>query len=200
MSWVPDSLYIVASSQQALHKSTNTVSVSNAPPHRFTFLNGAPRTETHSDRMYIILVLPSQVLATYDHLGDAILCAPGMPHEVERCLVDGQMLKVYKNLWPSLRTFWIEAATQFGDRTYVVYENQRFSYDAILQKSLIAAAVFKGVYNIHKGDRVTICSRNLPEYLIAFWACHLLGAVSVLVNAYVSFPLLPRHPTPTSSL
>lgn len=106
-----------------------------------------------------------------------------MPHEVERRLVDGHMQKVYKNLWPSLRNFWLEAVTQYAERTYVVYESQRISYQSLLQQSLIAAAVYRDVYDIRKGDRVTICSRNLPEYLAAFWACHLLGAVSVLVNA-----------------
>jgi hypothetical protein len=53
-----------------------------------------------------------------------------------------------------------------------------------------------------QGDRVAICSRNYPEYLVAFWACRkfwvydaqfgalpqpqlldLIGAVSVLANA-----------------
>ncbi|KAK7695997.1 hypothetical protein QCA50_000637 [Cerrena zonata] len=122
---------------------------------------------------------------------DTILCAPGMPHEVECRLVEGYMQKVYKNLWPSLRNFWLEAATQYAERTYVVYEDKRLSYENLLRQSLSAAAVFKDVYNIRKGDRVSICSRNLPEYLIAFWACHLLGAVSVLVNAWLpSEPLL----------
>lgn len=52
----------------------------------------------------------------------------------------------------------------------------------------------------NQGDRVAICSRNYLEYLVLFWACRkfpplvlpylnvlsdLIGAVSVLVNAWV---------------
>ena len=43
------------------------------------------------------------------------------------------------------------------------------------------------VYGVKKGDRIAICARNLPEYIFAFWACHLVGAISVLVNACVVY-------------
>ncbi|CAL1700983.1 unnamed protein product [Somion occarium] len=122
---------------------------------------------------------------------DAILCAPGMPHELETRLVDGRIQRVYKNLWPSLRAFWLHSAEQYAAQTYIVYENERVTYRSLLEQSLLAASVYKDVYNIRKGDRVAICSRNLPAYLAAFWACHLIGAVSVLVNAWLPFePLL----------
>ncbi|KAI0080886.1 long-chain-fatty-acid-CoA ligase [Panus rudis PR-1116 ss-1] len=120
---------------------------------------------------------------------DAILCAPDMPYEMESRLVDGLMQRVYKNLWPSLRDFWLQSASQYRDQVYIVYGSERHTYGAVLQRSLRAAAVFRDVYQIRKGDRVAICSRNLPEYLTAFWACQLLGAVAVLVNAWL--PLEP---------
>ncbi|KAK0501759.1 hypothetical protein EDD18DRAFT_1307189 [Armillaria luteobubalina] len=48
------------------------------------------------------------------------------------------------------------------------------------------------VYGVRKGDRGTICSHNCPNYLVVFWACHLLGAVTALVN--ILLPLDPlRH-------
>ncbi|KAI0347210.1 acetyl-CoA synthetase-like protein [Trametopsis cervina] len=122
---------------------------------------------------------------------DAILCGKGMPHEMETCVIDGRVLRVYKNLWPSLRTFWLESSTQNKDSTYVVYENQRMTYGTALERSLKAAIVFERDYSIQKGDRVAICSRNLPEYLVAWWGCHLIGAVPVLVNAWLpSDPLV----------
>lgn len=116
-------------------------------------------------------------------IGDAILCGPGMPHEMEKRVIEGRVQRVYKNLWPSLRDFWRWAATEYKDATYVVYETERHSFGDIYQQSLHAAAVFRSAYHIVKGDRVAICSRNVPEYLAAWWACHLLGAVAVLVNA-----------------
>ncbi|TCD70810.1 hypothetical protein EIP91_001500 [Steccherinum ochraceum] len=44
-------------------------------------------------------------------------------------------------------------------------------------------------YNIQKGDRIVICSANIPQYLVAFWACQLIGAIPVLVNIW-----LPEKP------
>jgi len=40
------------------------------------------------------------------------------------------------------------------------------------------------------GDRVAICSRNYPEYLVAFWASQLIGAVSTFVNAWATLDVV----------
>ncbi|KIL66207.1 hypothetical protein M378DRAFT_10208 [Amanita muscaria Koide BX008] len=124
---------------------------------------------------------------------DAILCAPGAIHEVETRLVSGRLLRVYKNLWPTLRDFWLAAVQQYSQKTYIVFEEQRFTYQDVHDQATKLACIFKHKYNIHKafppGDRVAVCSKNCPEYLIAFWACHLIGAISVLVNAWL--PLEP---------
>ncbi|KAA1466482.1 acetyl-CoA synthetase-like protein [Dentipellis sp. KUC8613] len=120
----------------------------------------------------------------------AILCAPGQIHEYETRLIEGRLQRVYKNLWPSLRDFWLWVADQYKDLTYVVFEQQRITYSQAFERSLKVAAMFKTVYGVQKGDRVIICSRNYPDYIVAFWACHLIGAVAVLVNAW-----LPLEPT-----
>ena len=106
-----------------------------------------------------------------------------MLHEMETREVDGRVQRVYKNLWPSLRSFWLWAAAEYGDKTYIVYGDQRPTYNDMLQRSSRAAAIFESRFGIRKGDRVAICARNIPEYLEAYWACHLLGAIAVLVNA-----------------
>ncbi|KAL0955924.1 hypothetical protein HGRIS_002116 [Hohenbuehelia grisea] len=120
---------------------------------------------------------------------DAVLCAPGNPHEIETSLVGGRLYRVYKHLWPSLRDFWLWAASEYSNRTYIVFQDQRLTYRDVFDRSVKAASLFRTYYGIQKGDRVGICSRNCPDYITAFWACHLLGAVSVLVNAWL--PLDP---------
>ncbi|KAF4563305.1 hypothetical protein EYR36_003746 [Pleurotus pulmonarius] len=120
---------------------------------------------------------------------DAIICAAGNPHEMETSLVNGRLYRVYKNLWPSLREFWIHCATAYSKNTYIVFEGNRYTYEYIFNRSMKAAHLLSKEYGIQKGDRVGICSRNCPDYLVAFWACHLLGAVSVLANAWL--PLDP---------
>ncbi|KDR83762.1 hypothetical protein GALMADRAFT_236121 [Galerina marginata CBS 339.88] len=113
-----------------------------------------------------------------------ILMAPGQMHQVETRVVDGQLQRVYKNLWPSLRVFWLWAAQENKDVVYAVFENRRYTFAQVFERSLKAASIFYDVYGIRKGDRVAICARNFPEVLVAFWACHLLGAVSALLNAW----------------
>lgn len=116
-----------------------------------------------------------------------LLRAPGCVHEVETTLVDGRLYRVYKNLWPSLRDFWLSAVSQYSTDIYIVYEDQRLTYDQVHNRIIQVAASFHQLYGIKKGDSVGICSRNCPDYLVAFWACHLIGAVSVLVNAARQF-------------
>ncbi|PPQ63866.1 hypothetical protein CVT24_009492 [Panaeolus cyanescens] len=123
-------------------------------------------------------------LIDFDFTVDEIICAPGQMHELETVLIDGLVQRVYKNLWPSLRVFWLWAANEHKDLPYIVFEKQRLTFSQVFAQSLKAAAVFYDVYGVRKGDRVVICSRNYPSFLVAFWACHLIGAVSALANAW----------------
>jgi len=92
-----------------------------------------------------------------------------------------------------LRDLWLWVSHEYRDRIYVVFDQQqdisgqnfKLSYCKASERVLEAASVFRDLYGIQKGDRVGICSRNFPDYLVAFWACDMIGAVSVLVNAYV---------------
>ncbi|KAK0200225.1 hypothetical protein DFS33DRAFT_1456544 [Desarmillaria ectypa] len=123
---------------------------------------------------------------------DRILTGPGSLLEVETRLIDGKVLKVWKNLWPSLRDLFLHSTKEHADKIYIVYEKERHTFQEILEKTVKCAAILRNVYGIKKGDRVTICSRNCPNYLVVFWACHLLGAVTALVNMWL--PLVPlRH-------
>ncbi|KAK0452889.1 uncharacterized protein EV420DRAFT_1645412 [Desarmillaria tabescens] len=123
---------------------------------------------------------------------DRILTGTGSLLEIETRIIDGRDLKVWKNLWPSLRLFFLHSTGKHADKTYVVYEGERHTFREILDKAVKCAAIFRDVYGVKKGDRITICSRNCPNYLVVFWACHLLGAVTALVN--ILMPLEPlRH-------
>jgi long-chain acyl-CoA synthetase len=45
-------------------------------------------------------------------------------------------------------------------------------------------------FGVAKGDRVVLAMRNLPEFVIAFWACQVLGAIAVPLNAWWTGPEL----------
>ncbi|KAL1673407.1 hypothetical protein EV122DRAFT_294177 [Schizophyllum commune] len=116
---------------------------------------------------------------------EAILTAPGSMHETVECEIRGRRQKVYKHLWPSMRAFWLDSVRRYGKRTYIVLEDQRVTYEETHVQAVRLATALKRAYGVSKGDRVAIVSRNCIEYMYAFWACHMLGAVAVLVNAWL---------------
>ncbi|ESK97065.1 long-chain-fatty-acid-- ligase [Moniliophthora roreri MCA 2997] len=117
---------------------------------------------------------------------DDILCSPGAMHEMETRLVDGRLQRVYRNLWPSIRDFWLHSVSQYGSKTYIVEpERSRTTYQQVHDIATKAANLFYHAYGIRKGDRIAICSRNCVEYFVVFWASQLLGAVTVNVNAWL---------------
>jgi hypothetical protein len=126
------------------------------------------------------------------HTVEELLTAPGMLHELELREINGRIQRVYKHAWPSLREFWLVHADQHKDKTYLVFEDSRITFADALQQSVRLAGIFYDVYAVRKDDRVAIVSRNYIEYILAFWACQLIGAIPVLVNACAQpFLLLP---------
>ncbi|THV00376.1 acetyl-CoA synthetase-like protein [Dendrothele bispora CBS 962.96] len=79
-----------------------------------------------------------------------LITAPGSPLELETMLIDGSVQRVYKNLWPSLRVFWLSALQEHGDKTYVVYEDQRYTFKEIHERVLKAASIYRDVYGVKK--------------------------------------------------
>ncbi|KAJ7233988.1 hypothetical protein C8J57DRAFT_1381414 [Mycena rebaudengoi] len=121
--------------------------------------------------------------------------AEGSLLEIETCLIEGKVQRVYKNQWPSLRAFSLWCFNEHKDKVYVVFEKERYTYQAIFACILKAASVYSDLYGVKKGkDQMQpgLTRRGPPhehrhsEYIVAFWACHLIGAVPVLTNASVS--------------
>ncbi|KAF9266811.1 acetyl-CoA synthetase-like protein [Marasmius fiardii PR-910] len=120
---------------------------------------------------------------------EKLLCAEGSPLEMEKRVVLGQVQRIYKNIPSSVRMFFLGTVALHGDKTCVVFEQERLTYAQVKDRATYAAGILQDVYGVVKGDRVAICSRNYPDYLVLFWAIHVLGAVPVLVNAW-----LPTEP------
>ena len=74
---------------------------------------------------------------------EALLTAPGSIHETQTALVDGRLYNVYKNLWPSLREFWLAALAQYAHDTYIVYEDSRLSYGEVHDQALRVASLMR---------------------------------------------------------
>jgi long-chain acyl-CoA synthetase len=113
----------------------------------------------------------------------AQLTAPGARFETERITVGGVELTAFKNAPPSLRELFATARTR-GDQTFLVYEDERWSFaDTMTQVDALGAALVER-YGVRRGDRVAIGMRNYPEWIVSFAAILSVGAVSVSLNAW----------------
>ena len=69
-----------------------------------------------------------------------------------------------------------QAARRFGDKTALVFEDQRWSFRQLDRASSQVAAQLQGL-GIAAGEKVTLFSPNGPEWLIAYYAVMKIGAV-----------------------
>ena len=112
----------------------------------------------------------------------ARLTAPGAPFETETRMIRGIPTTVWKNAPPTLRDLF-QATQAFGERTFVVYEDERVTYAAFRRAALhVAHALVRD--GIRPGDRVALAMRNLPEWPVAFYGALLAGAIVTPLNAW----------------
>ena len=112
----------------------------------------------------------------------AVLTAPGMPGEMEEVMIQGVKTRVWKNLPPSLRSV-VEAGRAHGEKVFLVYEDERVTFEAFYRAVAALAAQLHAV-GVGKGDRVAVIMRNLPEWPVAFYAAVSLGAIVTPLNAW----------------
>src|ERR1044072_2848634 len=84
----------------------------------------------------------------------ALLTRPGSPFEMEEALIRGVKTRGWKNAPPTLREGFVQGRTH-GDKIFLVYENDRASFDAFSKAALaIAEELIK--HGVKKGDRVVL--------------------------------------------
>src|SRR4051794_17731584 len=113
----------------------------------------------------------------------SILTAPGAPFEMETLNIAGRPVRVYKKAHRDLRSIF-EASKLWGDRTFIVFDNERVSFRDHYRAASTLAWRLVDEFGVQKGDRVAIAMRNLPEWPIAFWAATVIGAIAVPLNAW----------------
>ena len=111
-----------------------------------------------------------------------VMTAPGALLETEESLIGGVTFKTFKNQLPTYRAM-VEHARGFGARTFLVYEDERVSYEAFYRASAAIARelLARGVV---KGDRVALIMRNLPEWVACFYGGLAIGVIVTPLNAW----------------
>ncbi len=119
----------------------------------------------------------------------ATLTAPGQLFEMEDVTIRGVPTRTWKSAPSSLRTV-LELSSLHGEKDFLVYEDERISFAEHFERVAALAHALTQQLEIRKGDRVAIAMRNLPEWVIAFWASIAVGAIVVPLNAWWTGPEL----------
>src|SRR5579862_350775 len=114
----------------------------------------------------------------------ARLTAPGSRFEMEEVVIRGVSTRCWKHAPPTLRDV-LAAARLYGNRDFLVYENERVCFESFWRASCAVATTLKSS-GVRKGDRVAIVMRNLPEWAVAFYGAAAIGAIVTPLNAWWS--------------
>ena len=112
----------------------------------------------------------------------ARLTAPGERFEMEEIVVDGRLTRSWKNATPTVVELLATARTH-GDLEFILYEDERVSYDAF-HRATARLAHWLRDRGVGNGDRVAVAMVNLPEWPVAAFAAASLGAIIVPLNAW----------------
>ncbi len=111
------------------------------------------------------------------------LSAPGSGFATETIEVRGVPIRVFPAAPPTMRAVW-ELAQLHGDKTYLVYEDERYSFAEIGARVRCLAHWLRDEHGVGAGDRVAVAMRNYPEWVVSYWATVSLGAALVGMNAW----------------
>ena len=112
----------------------------------------------------------------------AQLTGPGGPFEIVVEPVLGKPTQVYRQRMHSLGEVVAQSAAR-SDVTWLVQGERRLTFGEHDEAARRCARGLEAI-GVVRGDRVAIVSANTPEWVIMFWACALLGAVAVPLNAW----------------
>jgi long-chain acyl-CoA synthetase len=116
---------------------------------------------------------------------NAALTAAGQLFEMEELDIRGVPTRTWKHAPPSLRAV-MDMSLGHGDAVFLVYEDERTTFAEHYRIACTLAHRLRDTFGIQQGDRVAIIMRNLPEWVMAFWAATLAGAIVVPLNAWWS--------------
>ncbi len=109
--------------------------------------------------------------------------APEAPLAVGSALINGIETPVFTKVPQNLHGFY-RLALDKPDLPFLIYQDERYSYGETYRLANNLATALINEYGIAKGDRIAICSRNNPQWCIAYMASTMIGAIVVPMNSW----------------
>jgi long-chain acyl-CoA synthetase len=111
------------------------------------------------------------------------LLGPGAPFEIEEIEVDGVPVRSFVRAQRTIIDLF-QMGRAHEDLTHIVYGDDRLTFGEVRRRALSLAAELERRFEVVAGDRVALAMRNLPEFVIGFWATVVLGAIVVPLNSW----------------
>ncbi len=110
------------------------------------------------------------------------LTQKGSPFELQDTVIKGIPCKIFPHGPKTLQEVFIKAAS-FRQNEFIVHGDSRFTFSQVIEHAKYFASSIQQQYRIQKGDRITLLMQNSYEWVIAFIAIQMAGAVSVIMHA-----------------
>ncbi len=122
---------------------------------------------------------------TYEEAA-AHLTATNPVFELTTASIRGVDYKVYKNIPGDVAALMrhSRAAMQDGAAEYLVFEDERWTYDQFIADVDRLAHILANRFDVARGTRVALAMRNCPELLLGIMAIASLGGVVVFLNGW----------------
>lgn len=115
---------------------------------------------------------------------NVMLQQEGSPLSLAEQEIDGVKLKVYSAAPPTIRFIFEAMTVAFKDRDFMVYQDERVTFDSFGRVVSNLTQEFANRYGIKKGDRVAVIMRNYPQWPVAFFSALNLGAIATPLNSW----------------
>ncbi|MFM1895994.1 MAG: hypothetical protein RLZZ385_1068 [Pseudomonadota bacterium] len=109
--------------------------------------------------------------------------AADAPLATTTLVIDGIEQEVFSKTPSNLQEVY-RLCLPVADWDFLVYQEERFTFGQTYAIAQHMARTLVDTYGLGKGDRVAICSRNNPEWCMAYMAITMLGAVVVPMNSW----------------
>ncbi len=108
---------------------------------------------------------------------------PAGPLGVKTITINGIEQTVFANVPQNLREIY-RLGLSAADKDFLVYENERYTFAQTLSIAEDIAQALLNQYGVQKGDRIAVCSRNNPEWCMAYMAATMIGGIVVPMNSW----------------
>ena len=112
----------------------------------------------------------------------AALTAPGARFEMETVDIRGIPTRIWKNAPPHMAAL-VRLSRTHGAALATIHDDERVTFEAQF-RAIATLAAHSRALGVEKGDRVAVAARNLPEWVVAFFAATTIGAIAVPLNAW----------------